>query len=73
MREPFELALARERAITLSGRMVGGYAAAPEGFAPDEWGDLGAWTDGNARRNLVGLAAEEDVLWQLGDDPPCAP
>lgn len=39
--------------------LVEGYRRMPQADASDAWGDLAAWTDANARRNLASLNAED--------------
>jgi hypothetical protein len=38
---------------------VEGYTRVPQADARDAWGDLDAWSEANARRNLAALAVEE--------------
>jgi len=59
IRELLEAALAEERAERRSARMAEGYARFPQAEARDAWGDLEAWSDANARRNLAALGEEE--------------
>lgn len=42
--------------------LVDGYRRAPQSDAVDAWGDLAAWTETNARRNLAALD-DEDGGW----------
>jgi len=43
--------------------MIEGYSRILQQLARDDWGDLDAWSEANVRRNLAGLAAEEDDAW----------
>lgn len=52
-------ALSRDRDDEVSRRIVDGYRAAPQSDGRDAWGDLGAWSEENARRNLAALNEEE--------------
>jgi hypothetical protein len=60
IRDLLEQGLARERADLRSRRLVEGYTRVPQAVARDAWGDLDAWSEINARRNLAGLGKEED-------------
>lgn len=60
IRELLAEALQADRAAELSRRMVEGYRATPQQNGQDAWGDLDAWTEVNARRNLAALDAEEE-------------
>lgn len=63
IRDLLEESLADERRLETTRRMLEGYERAPQEDARDEWGDLDAWTEINARRNLAALAAEEEQGW----------
>ena len=56
-------ALADVSADEMTRRMIAGYTAVPQEVARDEWGDLDLWTEANVRRNLAGLANEEEKSW----------
>jgi hypothetical protein len=58
-----ERELRDERAELVSARMVEGYMRHPQRSGEDAWGDLGAWSAANARRNLRALGAEESEHW----------
>jgi hypothetical protein len=58
-----ERELRDERAELVTARMVEGYTRHPQRSGEDAWGDLGAWTAANARRNLRALEAEESEHW----------
>jgi len=60
VRDLLSQALATDRSVELSRRMIEGYRAAPQELGQDAWGDLDAWTAANACRNLAALASEED-------------
>jgi len=60
IRELLEQALERDRAQQVSQRMFDGYQRVPQELGQDVWGDLDEWSETNARRNLAGLAAEEE-------------
>jgi hypothetical protein len=60
IRELLAEALQDERAVELSRRIVEGYRRMPQEVAGDRWGDLDAWSEANARRNLAALAREEE-------------
>ncbi|MBA3305480.1 MAG: ribbon-helix-helix protein, CopG family [Thermoleophilaceae bacterium] len=59
IRELLERGLTDERAEGHSKRIAEGYARFPQADARDAWGDLDAWSEANARRNLGALAEEE--------------
>jgi metal-responsive CopG/Arc/MetJ family transcriptional regulator len=59
IRDLLEEGLARDRAHDHSRRLTEAYARVPQADARDAWGDLDAWSEANARRNLAALAAEE--------------
>jgi predicted transcriptional regulator len=59
IRDLLERGLAHERAEGHSARIAEGYARFPQAEARDAWGDLDAWGEANARRNLAALAEEE--------------
>ncbi len=59
IRDLLERGLADERAEGHSERIAAGYARFPQAEARDGWGDLDAWSEANARRNLAALAEEE--------------
>lgn len=61
IRELLESALAEDRRAELSRRIIEGYTRQPQHESRDAWGELDAWTEANARRNLAALAAEEDA------------
>lgn len=63
IRDLLEASLSDERGLELTRRMIEGYGRVPQEDARDEWGDLDAWTEINARRNLAALAAEEEQSW----------
>ena len=60
IRELLHEALADAGADEMTQRMIAGYRAAPQEVGRDAWGDLDLWTQANVRRNLAGLAAEEE-------------
>lgn len=53
-------ALQVDRGADLSRRMIEGYRKVPQQNGEDAWGDLDAWSETNARRNLAALGAEEE-------------
>ncbi len=59
IRELLERGLADERAEGHSKRIAEGYSRFPQAEGSDAWGDLDAWSEANARRNLAALAEEE--------------
>lgn len=59
IRDLLTQALDAERGEELSRRMIEGYREIPQETGEDAWGDLAAWTQANARRNLAALLAEE--------------
>jgi len=59
IRDILDHALSADREAELSRRIVDGYLAAPQSDARDAWGDLDAWSEANARRNLAALVEEE--------------
>lgn len=59
IRDLLTQALDAERGEELSRRMIEGYREMPQETGEDAWGDLEAWTQANARRNLTALQAEE--------------
>jgi hypothetical protein len=61
IRDLLERGLASERRDDLSRRMIEGYRLTPQSEGRDAWGDLDAWTEANARRNLGALAREEEA------------
>jgi predicted DNA-binding protein len=63
IREILESALAEQERDRLSERIIKGYTEVPQSDARDEWGDLDAWTETLARRNLAALRADEDERW----------
>jgi hypothetical protein len=63
IRELLEEGLRGERSREIDRRLVEGYSRAPQETAADTWGDLDAWTDRNARRNLAALGREEPEPW----------
>lgn len=63
VRELLVEALQVDRADELSRRMIEGYRETPQRAGSDAWGDLDAWTETNARRNLAALDTEEQEPW----------
>lgn len=63
IRQLLESALADDWRAEASRRLVEGYTRQPQRDGRDAWGDLDAWTETNARRNLAALDEEEDVPW----------
>jgi len=59
IRDLLEEALAEDRSEFYDRQLLEGYARAPQSDGRDAWGDLGAWNEANARRNLAALADEE--------------
>lgn len=57
VRDLLEAALAADQENDRA--MIEGYTRAPQADAVDEWGDLSAWTDANARRNLAALNRDD--------------
>ncbi len=63
IRDLLEQALEEDSRRELTRRMIEAYERVPQEDARDEWGDLDAWSEVNARRNLAALAAEEEGPW----------
>jgi len=63
VRDLLEEALEVDRSADVSRRMIDAYREAPQQDARDAWGDLDAWSETNARRNLAALGAEEAQSW----------
>lgn len=63
IRDLLESALSETEVDETSASIVRGYTETPQSDARDEWGDLDAWTETLARRNLAALSAEEDEAW----------
>jgi hypothetical protein len=63
IRELLEEGLRRDRSREIDRRLAEGYRRAPQETAADAWGDLDAWTERNARRNLAALRREEAEPW----------
>ncbi len=63
IRDLLEEGLREDRASAVAERLIEGYGRQPQQLAEDAWGDLDRWTEVNVRRNLAGLAAEEDGRW----------
>lgn len=61
IREVLEQALEEDREVEVSGRIIEGYGRVPQESARDAWGDLDAWSEVNARRNLAALSREEET------------
>jgi metal-responsive CopG/Arc/MetJ family transcriptional regulator len=59
IRDLLERGLRQEGADEHSRRLAEAYARVPQADARDAWGDLDAWNELNARRNLAALAEEE--------------
>lgn len=63
VRDLLAAALREDHALEISARIVDGYRRVPQQTADDAWGDLDAWTESNARRNLAALGREEEQSW----------
>lgn len=59
IRDLLEQALVDERSSGRDRELIEGYSRVPQTEARDAWGDLDAWSDANARRNLAALDDEE--------------
>ncbi len=49
------------REAEVSRQIAESYRRVPQQSARDVWGDLDAWTERNARRNLAALSREEET------------
>jgi len=63
IREALEEALHEDREAEVSRQIAEGYGRVPQESARDVWGDLDAWSEINARRNLAALSREEQTRW----------
>ena len=63
IRDLLEHGLAVEERDEISLQLIDGYGRAPQEEARDAWGDLDAWSEIAARRNLAALNEEERERW----------
>lgn len=63
IRDILEQHLAVDREAEVTRRIIEGYRQVPQSEGVDAWGDLEAWNDANALRNLRALDDEEVRPW----------